>query len=198
MPAGPSHGEIIGKMNPFLIEEQKVVPKTKMLIVVDNSGSMKNSQANLAKGLDSIFASLEDQISNGLNPEIEFYIVTTTVPEVLGSVSLLRKSNDSESLTLASAEYTSLKQFDLVTQETPLKVKSYSINELKEMLNNGEILAQPLLPYSAIQESLDVSYSVANWMVMAPSNFYKAYQSYLGFNPTRFHSLPQELARLHL
>lgn len=81
-PAGPVHGDIVGTLKPFVVEAQKVVPKTKMVIVVDNSGSMKNSQDNLAKGVDSMLTSLESQIVAGVNPDVEFYVVTTTIPQV--------------------------------------------------------------------------------------------------------------------
>lgn len=77
-PAGPAHGDIVGALKPFSVAAQKVVPKTKMVIVVDNSGSMQNSQKNLASGLDNMLSSLELQIRDGLNPDVEFYIVTTT------------------------------------------------------------------------------------------------------------------------
>ncbi len=84
-PAGPVHGDIVGTLKPFAIEAQKVVPKTKMVIVVDNSGSMKNSQDSLAKGVESMLTSLEEQIQSGVNPNVEFYIVTTSIPQTFPS-----------------------------------------------------------------------------------------------------------------
>jgi hypothetical protein len=178
-PAGPTHGDIVGSLKPFTIEEQKIVPKTKILIVVDNSGSMKNSQNNLAKGLDSIALSLQNQIADGLNPEVEFYIVTTTVPEMYPSSLDFLPTLKDISVKISNSQSATFKQISLKNSNSVIE-KNIGLDEFKSLANSGEILLPPV-PLVPANE-YDYITIGKNLTALHNSPFYLSYQNNLGFD----------------
>ncbi len=187
-PAGPVHGDIIGFLKPFTIEEQKIVPKTKILIVVDNSGSMQNSQKNLAKGLDSISLSLQNQIADGLNPEVDFYIVTTTIPEANPSSLDFIDTSGKISAQFTNSQSATLKKFIL---KSPNSVeRNITFDDIQNIAKSGDILLQPVpLPLNGYY---DTTTPAKNLAALKASPLYKSYQNFLGFDLNKDLSITSE------
>lgn len=196
-PAGPVHGDIVGTLKPFAVEAQKIVPKTKMVIVVDNSGSMKNSQEHLAKGVESMLTSLESQIQDGINPDVEFYIVTTSIPQNNPQpLSLTTKYLGNSKYQYISTFYGKNLYYNLTNQaiQNYKTVDSISVESMRE--NNARLTQFNLhYPNSTLNisktdlsnladkgEFLPFAYD-GNCVTCEPTKTtYDKFKSYIGFN----------------